>query len=301
VEPAELLVGAGADEILDLVAKAFLAPDLAAVIPSPTYAMYRVLTEQRAARVIGVARRQASEGWSLDVDAVRAAAAEASVVWLCDPNNPTGQQEPEGTIAHILEVLAADADRAARPRPIVVVDEAYAEFAGRSVLGLRARHPELVVVRTISKAYGLAGLRVGFAVARPETIARMAAYRPPGSVSTISVTVATEVLGRDEIVRANLDRVEAERPRLTAALAAAGWSIGPSITNFLLADFGTPERAAAVAEALLRRGLVPRTFGAGHALAACLRLTIRDVIDDDRLILAAQEIGAITPPERSSR
>jgi histidinol-phosphate aminotransferase len=183
---------------------------------------------------------------------------------------------------------------------MVVVDEAYAEFAGRTVLGLRANHPELVVVRTISKAFGLAGLRVGFAIARPETIARIAPYRPPGSVSTISVTVAAEVMGRDDIVRETVARVERERPRFAAGLTAAGWSVAPSITNFVVADFEAPRRAAFVAEALLQRGLVPRTFGAGHPLAACLRLTVRDVADDDRLIQAAHEIAAELPAEEDS-
>jgi histidinol-phosphate aminotransferase len=299
VAPEELLVGAGADEVLDLIAKAFLAPGQAALIPSPTYAMYRVLTEQRGGGVLDVPRRPAAAGWSLDIGAIRAAAAGASVVWLCDPNNPTGRDEPEGTIPALLERLASDADAAGRPRPVVVVDEAYAEFAGRSALPLREGHPELIVVRTISKAYGLAGLRVGFAVARPETIARIAPYRPPGSVSTISVTVATAILGRDDIVGANLARVERERPRLTAGLQSAGWSVEPSITNFVLVDFGTPRLAADVAEALLRRGLVPRTFGAGHPLAACLRLTIRDAADNDRLVQAAHEIAATAPADRT--
>ncbi len=93
----ELLVGAGADEILDLVAKAFLVEGARAVLPAPTYAMYRVLTEQRGAEVVTVPRRPPAEDWALDVGAVRAAARGSSVVWLCSPNNPTGLAEPDGT------------------------------------------------------------------------------------------------------------------------------------------------------------------------------------------------------------
>ena len=96
-----------------------------------------------------------------------------------------------------------------------MLDEAYAEFVGTSLLGLRDGYPNLVVVRTISKAYALAGLRVGFAVARPEVIARLNPYRPPGSVSVVSVTVATEALLDDTILEANLARVAGERDRLT--------------------------------------------------------------------------------------
>jgi histidinol-phosphate aminotransferase len=287
----ELLVGAGADEILDLVAKAFLAPGAAAVLPAPTYAMYRVLTEQRGADVVTVPRRDAAAGWALDVPAVRAAAAAAQLVWLCSPNNPTALAEPAGLIDELLAGLTADAMTSGREAPVVVLDEAYAEFVGSSLLDRREAYPRLIVVRTASKAYALAGLRVGFALARPELIARLNPYRPPGSVSTVSVTIVTEALLDPTILDANLARVTRERTRLAEGLAAAGWSVGPSVTNFLLADFGSPERAAAVAEGLLARGLVPRTFGAGHVLAAHLRVTVRDPHENDRLVDAAVQLS----------
>ena len=284
----EILVGAGADEILDLIAKAFIAPGGQAVVPVPTYAMYRVSTEQRGGSVVAVPRSGASEGWALDLDAVREAAREASVVWLCSPNNPTALAEPDGRIDGLLVRLAADAVGDGRAAPIVVLDEAYAEFVGTSLADLREAYPNLIVVRTVSKAYALAGLRVGFAIARPEIIARLNPYRPPGSVSVVSVTLATEALLDDSILASNLERVARERTRLSTVLGAAGWSVGPSVTNFVLVDFSRPERAAAVAETLLGRGLVPRTFGAGHPLASQLRLTVRDPHENDRLIAAAQ-------------
>jgi histidinol-phosphate aminotransferase len=284
----EILVGAGADEILDLVAKTFIRPGGRAVVPIPTYAMYRVLTEQRGATVIGVERLGAAEGWALDLSATRRAAQDADVVWLCSPNNPTGLAEPDGAIETLLAGIDADARAADRPAPIVVLDEAYAEFVGASLLPLRTAFANLIVVRTASKAYALAGLRVGFAVGQPTLIARMNPYRPPGSVSIVSVTVVTEALLDDSILEANLARVADERARLGEALAAAGWSVGPSVTNFVLVDFGSPERAAATAQRLLTHGLVPRTFPAGHPLAGSLRLTVRDPRENDRLIAAAQ-------------
>jgi histidinol-phosphate aminotransferase len=291
VSPTEILVGAGADEILDIVAKVFIPAGGTAVVPTPTYAMYRVLTEQRRASVIAVPRLGESAGWALDLGAVRAAAVdrEASVVWLCSPNNPTATAEPEGAIAELLADLTTDAAAAGREPPVVVLDEAYAEFVGSSLIGLRETHPNLIVVRTASKAYALAGLRVGFGVARPEVIARLNPFRPPGSVSTVSVTLVTEALLDPGILDANLDRVARERSRLTDALQAIGWSVGPSVTNFILVDFGSVERAVAVAEALLSHGLVPRTFGEGHPLADHLRLTVRDPDENDRLIAAATE------------
>jgi histidinol-phosphate aminotransferase len=287
VDTDELLVGAGADEILDLVGKTFLAPGDVAIVPTPTYAMFRVITEQRGA-IAAAVPRLASESWRLDRAAVRDAARNARVLWLCSPNNPTALSEPPDSIGDLLERLTADAVRDRREAPVVVLDEAYAEFAGASLANLRLRYSNLVVVRTASKAYALAGLRVGFAIARPETIARIAPYRPPGSVSTVSVTVVTEALRDDTIAADNVGRVSSERERLTAALAEAGWQVGPSVTNFLLVDFGTAQRSGLVAEGLLRRGLVPRTFGAGHPLAAYLRLTVRDAAANDRLIEAAR-------------
>ena len=290
VERDELLVGAGADEILDLIGKAFLPAGGSAVIPVPSYAMYRVVTEQRGARATLVPRLGPDAGWAFDEAAVRSAAATADLVWLCSPNNPTALPEPDGSIARLLDAMAADAAAAGREPAVVALDEAYAEFVDRSLVELRRDHRNLVVVRTASKAYGLAGLRVGFAIARAETIARIAPYRPPGSVSTVSVTVVTAALEDPVGMRANVARVDAERDRLTKALRDAGWGVGPSVTNFLLVDLGTPERAAAIATGMLQRGLVPRTFPAGHPLAHALRLTIRDRAGNDRLIAAAREI-----------
>ena len=291
----EILVGAGADEILDLVAKAFIAPRTRAVVPAPTYAMYRVCTEQRGATVVAVPRLGPDDGWAVDPASVRRAAADAALVWLCSPNNPTALAEPDGAIADLLGGLATDATGTGREAPIVVLDEAYAEFVGSSLVGLRATYPNLIVVRTVSKAYALAGLRVGFALARPDVIARINPYRPPGSVSVISVTLATEALLDDGILTENLARVAHERSRLSDRLREAGWAVGPSVTNFVLVDFGGPDRAASVAEALLRRGLVPRTFGAGHPLAGHLRLTVRDPRQNDRLIAAAQALATEEP------
>jgi histidinol-phosphate aminotransferase len=289
VAPAEILVGAGADEILDLIGKAFIAPGGEALIPTPSYAMYRVITEQRGGRVVAVPRRPASQGWAIDIDAVRAAARTAQVIWLCSPNNPTGLAEPPGAVESLLAGIAEDALAAGRGAPIVALDEAYAEFVGESLVDARLAHPNLVLIRTASKAYALAGLRVGFAIAQPGTIARLAPYRPPGSVSTVSVTLVTEALLEPTAMRANVARVAAERERLASALTGVGWSVGPSVTNFLLVRFDSPAAASSAAETLLNRGLVPRTFPTGHPLADSLRLTVRDRLENERLVAAAAE------------
>jgi histidinol-phosphate aminotransferase len=290
VDPAELLVGAGADEILDLLGKAFIPVGGTAIVPTPSYAMFTVVTAQRGARALAVPRRPASEGFALDGPAIRAVAAEqaAHLVWLCSPNNPTALPEPEGSIEQLLEELLGEADAAGRLAPVVVLDEAYVEFVATSLVDLRVRYPRLVVVRTLSKAYALAGLRVGFAIARPDLIAALAVYRPPGSVSVVSLAAGEAVLLDDAVAPVAVARIATERARLASALTNAGWSVLPSQANFLLVHFGSPERTAAVTEGLLRRGLVPRTFPADHPLAAYLRLTVRDREQDDRLIAAAR-------------
>ncbi|HET9083444.1 MAG TPA: histidinol-phosphate transaminase [Candidatus Limnocylindrales bacterium] len=288
----ELVVGAGADEILDVIAKTFLVEGSRAVIPVPTYAMYRVLTEQRAAEVVPVPRLGSGEGYALDLAATRDAARDAALLWLCSPNNPTALPEPDGAIATLLDILEADAASDARPVPIVVLDEAYAEFVGGSIADLRFAHPNLIVIRTASKAYALAGLRVGFAIARPDLVARMNPIRPPASISTVSATVVTEALKDDALAATNVARVTAERKRLTDELTDAGWSVGPSVTNFVLVRLGSVDRAAAAAEALLQRGLVPRTFPDTHPLADHLRLTVRSVEENDRLIAAVRDFEA---------
>jgi histidinol-phosphate aminotransferase len=280
----EILVGAGADEILDLCAKTFLGAGDTAIVPTPSYAMYRVVTEQRGAVARAVARLEAEEGYALDVPAIRQTAATARLIWLCDPNNPTGRPEPDGTIERLLDDLGSDATASGRVPPTVVIDEAYAEFSDRTWLEWRHRYPRLVIVRTMSKAYALAGLRVGFAITRPELVAEIAPYRPPGSVAVPSIAVAAAALDDGVEMRGTVSRITAERERVTRHLAAIGWRIDPSATNFVLAHFADAARAEAVAEGLLAAGLVPRTFPAGHPLAGCLRLTVRTPADHDRLV-----------------
>jgi histidinol-phosphate aminotransferase len=300
----ELLVGAGADECLDLCAKAFIPHGGTAVVPVPTYPMYGILTDQRRAETIRVPRRPASEQFAIDVQAmvaaIRAAAevrADTSrpavdVVWLCNPNNPTATREPEGRVAELLAELRADAEGSGRPLPTVVVDEAYVEFGSESLLPLRHGYARLVSLRTLSKAYGIAGLRVGFAIARPEVVDEIAVYRPPGSVSVVSVDVGAALLTEPNIAADRVEAITAERDRFIWALRDAGWDAKDSVTNFVLVDLGSPEAADVAAEGLLQRGLIPRTFPAGHPLEHCIRLTVRSRDQDDRLVTAARELAA---------
>ena len=292
VAPEELLPTAGADEALDLTARAYLRDGSRAVVAVPTYAMYRLVSEQRGARVTAVPRLGPEGGFKLDIAAIVEAARSARLVWLCEPNNPTGAYEPPERIGELLEALASTALRDGREAPVVAVDEAYAEFAGRTVLPLRAQYPRFVVIRTLSKAHALAGIRVGFAIARPETLAPIVTYRAPASVGAISAALATASLARPELAAANVARIATQRSRLTDDLTEIDWRPYPSRANFILVRFDSPSSAAAAADALLRKGLVPRTFDRDHPLADCLRLTVRSAEENDRLIDAARGIPA---------
>jgi histidinol-phosphate/aromatic aminotransferase/cobyric acid decarboxylase-like protein len=205
--------------------------------------------------------------------------AGASVVWLCDPNNPTGAREDPDRLLVLLDVASAVPDR-----PLVVIDEAYAEFVEGSAVSWLDRYPHLLVVRTLSKAFALAGARVGYAAGSRSVIARLESVRPPGSISTISATLGAQALGRPDVARANAARLSAEREWLTERLTAAGWPPQPSVTNFLLVPLGDATRSGAAGEHLLRSGIVPRTFPAEHPLAAQLRLTVRSRQENERLL-----------------
>ncbi len=262
VEAEEIVVGAGADEVLDLVAKAFLPAGSAAIVPIPTYSMYGVFTTHRAARIVPVPRLSAEQGFGLDVPAMIAALPEVSVVWLCNPNNPTGAEDAVDDIRAIL-VAAAELPKS----PLVVVDEAYHEFSRASVIGWRAEFPNLLAIRTMSKAFALPGIRVGFGAGARSVIEKLERVRPPGSISTVSAHVATAALRAPSYAAANAEALSTEREWLAAELARRGWHSTPSICNFLLVRIGDNEAAERAAEGLLHAGIVPRTFGPGQSPA----------------------------------
>ena len=242
--------------------------------------MYGVLTTQRGARVLASPRLGPHHGFALDLDDLLPRLPDAGVVWLCAPNNPTGAPEPMATIVAVLEAVATLGPDA----PAVVVDEAYAEFQHDTALSLRDRYPNLIVTRTMSKAFALPGIRVGFAIATRPTIERLERLRPPGSISTISATVATEALRRPELARANVERLASEREWLAPRLAELGWMPSPSITNFLLVRIGDHDAAEEAATRLLRGGIVPRTFGPANPVRGHLRLTVRNRAENERLL-----------------
>lgn len=276
VTVTQVVTGAGADEMIDLCAKTFLPPGGRTVVTPPTYPLYRIAAAQRDAEILEIPRHE--PGFSLDVPATIIAAAAADLVWLCAPNNPTGNRDDDPSLATIIDACPG----------IVVLDAAYAEFSGDRWSAWLDRFPNLVVLGTLSKAFGLAAIRVGYAVTGAELAARLHDRRPPGSVSSISAALATRALNEPEPMQARVEAVIRERTRLASSLAALGLEVPASSTNFLLARVGAA--AADIAGRLMwERGLVVRSFWAGP-LAGYLRCTVRKPDEDDRLLAALEEV-----------
>jgi histidinol-phosphate aminotransferase len=277
VDVTQLLPGRGSDESIDLVVRGFCRAGIDnVIICPPTFGMYAV-----AARIQGAAVREApllrEHGYALDVDAVLAACdANTRVVFLCSPNNPTGNALDTADIESLLRQLSGKA--------LIVVDEAYIEFSGQpSLTAALARYPNLVVLRTLSKAFGLAGARVGSLIAQPAIVALLTKVIPPYSIPqlTIEAVFATLAPTQLAIQRERVIQVRAERERLHAALASKSsvQRIWPSVANFLLTDFALPEAALAAARAarlLIRdmRSVSPQS----------LRISVGSPEQNDRLV-----------------
>jgi len=265
-----ITVGAGADEILDMLAKAYVGAGDPVVLSRPTYAMFRIVSEIAGGRVDAVA----AAGLDLDEDQFLAASRHARLTWLCNPNNPTGELLPVAFIEKLAEGSPG----------VVAVDEAYFEFSGVSAAGLIGRFPNLVLVRTLSKAFGLAGVRVGYALAGSRISTALRRVRPPGSISVVSEALGVQALRDQHGMQHRVSSIVASRDTLYRELARLGLEVHPSAANFLLARAG--DGAAAW---LLRRGLVIRTFPRGSPLAGFMRITVRTADENARLVEALSQ------------
>ena len=273
VAAAQVLVGAGADEVLSIISQTFLDPGDVVVVTAPTYPLHALRPQQLGATV-----RTCPLGpdFAPDADALLAAAVGAKLLYICTPNNPTGNAVDPAVVERIV---------VGSPCP-VVVDEAYAEFVGWSAIPLLARHPHLIVVRTMSKAFALAGMRLGYAIARPEAIELLGRVRPTNSISTVTARVAAAALRDLPAMEANVADIADAREPLAAGLRAAGAWVYPSVTNFLLTDWGSPAAAQAVATRLERRGIVVRNYAQHPWLPGHLRITVRSTEQHARLLSA---------------
>ena len=288
VAPESLLAGRGSDEGIDLLVRAFCAPGRDAILTCPpTFGMYAF-----AAHVQGAAVRELPldriRAYQLDerrlADAVTPA---VKLVFLCTPNNPTGNALDPARIAHIAATLAG--------RCLLVVDEAYAEFSAfPSAVSLLRGCPNLVVLRTLSKAYALAGARCGSVIASPDVVGLLRRIVPPYSIPTCSSEAAIAALASPglSLARERIGWIIRERDRLATALGGlpSCARVFPSQANFVLAEFQDPPRALAAARAA---GFLLRDFSRGPHTPGCIRISVGTPEQTDRLV-GALAAGAST-------
>ena len=219
--PADWVMAAnGSDEMLALLARAFLERGRRIAYPMPTYSLYVTLAEMQDAEAVEVPY---DEEYTLPVEGL--IAARAHLTFVCTPNNPSATVAP----ARDLERLAAGLDG------VLVIDEAYTDFADENALGLVSRHPNVIVLRTLSKGYSLAGLRVGFGVARPELLEGLVKIKDSYNVDAVALRLAAAALKDQAWMKANAETIKASRAKLAAELRKMGFALWPSQANFILA------------------------------------------------------------------
>jgi histidinol-phosphate aminotransferase len=257
----DLVLTSGVDEGIRLLCDCFVRPTERVVLLEPGYPMYRFYATLAGAQIVEVTYE---EGLRFPVRAlIEAVERGGRLLLLGDPNNPTGTPVPEG----LVEDLAA-----AHPETVVLADEAYAEFADHTSIPAMARLPNLVVARTFSKAYGLAGLRAGVLLGQRETLAWVARMRSPYAVNALALAALAAALEDEEYVAGYVAEVREARAALVEGLEAMGVATYPSAANFLIARFG--EEAPALRQALRRRGVLVRDRSAHPLLRGTLRVGV---------------------------
>ena len=274
--PEEIVVGNGSGEVL-LAAVSIFAGSGSLVLPTPTFSLYGQIAAIAAARVVDVPRM--GPDFDLDEEAFLAAAALPDAVPLvCSPNNPTGGVVRRNFLERLLEVAS-----------VVLFDQAYVDFAGPGddALAVLDERPNLVIFRTLSKAYAAAGFRIGYAVAPPELAREIEKAVLPFSVDLAAEELAVAVLAHPEVARAHVSKIVAERGRVAAALTAAGCCVASSAANFL---FVLPpgDHAGRVRRGLLDKGILVRDMTA--AAPGRLRVSIGSRAENDLFLEALAEV-----------
>jgi len=282
--PADWLVlGNGSNDILELVADAFLAPGASAVYSQYAFTVYRLATQASGARHIAVPARD----YGHDLDAMLAAIApDTRVVFIANPNNPTGTFVPGDAV----ERFVAAVHQAHGNRVVVVLDEAYNEYLEPALrfdsTALAKRYSNLLVSRTFSKAYGLAGLRVGFAIAQPEIVDLLNRVRQPFNVGVPAQVAAIAALQDTEFLERSYACNRAGLAQLTAGVQALGLEYVPSYGNFVLVKVGDAPRTNLE---LLKRGVIVRPV-AGDGLPEWLRVSVGLAEENERFLAAMREV-----------
>ena len=264
-----ILAGNGSDEILAIVMRTYLGPGDVLAYPDPTYSLYPVLAEEGETRIRTVAWEA---GWQLPIDALLTTGARA--IFFANPNAPTGTLVKKSRVRDL--ALAFDG--------LVLVDEAYVDFADENCLDLVRELPNVILCRTFSKGYALAGLRFGYAIAAPAVVAEMMKVKDSYNCDAISILAATAALEDQDYARRSWRAVRSERTRLSSELGKRGFQVMPSQANFVLARC-PGGNAAAIYGTLKARGILVRFFDK-PGLDDKLRITIGTAEQDDALLAA---------------
>ena len=276
-DPSWVLAGAGSDELIELCVRMFVPPGGAILNFPPTFGMYTFLAGVLVGKqsAVSVPRR---DDFSLDLDAVLAAAERASLIFAVSPNNPTGTPLTRRELDALLDT--------GKP---VVVDEAYAEFAGESYVDLVKTHPALIVIRTLSKWAGLAGLRVGYMVCDPAVVEVAMRIKQPYSVNVAAELASLASLQDLSLLQQRVGLIVKERERLAGLLnALPGFEVTPSRANFILCKLVDVD-AKTVHAKLTARGIMVRQYDSS-LLVNHLRISVGRPEQDDLVIAALKEI-----------
>ncbi len=280
VDMGSIVLGNGSNDVLELVASAFLGPGRASVFSQHCFAVYPLATQSRGARAIVVP----AKNYAHDLEAMaKAIDDETYVVWVANPNNPTGTFARHDQIEAFL--------RRVPERVLVVIDEAYNEYLPPDLRSesfkLIKRHPNLVVSRTFSKAYGLAGLRVGYALAHGSVADVMNRVRQPFNVNSMALAAAAAALDDMEFVaRSYAENLQGMR-QIEEGAKRLGLDYIPSHGNFITVRVAAGGKSAPeVYKKLLRRGVIVRPVGGGYGLPEHLRVTIGTAAENDKFLAA---------------
>ena len=266
LDPARIVCGAGSDDLIYQLCLAYGGPGRDIVMSAHGFSIYFIAGTYAGSHVIKVPERNLTA----DVDAMLAAVSPATrLMFLANPNNPTGSMLPHDEVARLRANLP--------PEVLLVLDSAYAEYVTRPDYdpGIRLvdTTDNTVMTRTFSKVFGLGGMRIGWCYAPPDVVDVLNRVRGPFNVSVAAQAAAIASLAEPGWVEKGRTHNAEWRPKLAAGLSAAGIKVWPSEGNFVLADFGTPEKAEAADAALRRRGIIVRGVR-GYGLPHCLRITV---------------------------
>ena len=274
VSPDRVMAGNGSDDLLTILTRSFAGPGDAIAYPSPSYVLYRTLAEIQDARPVEV---PFDDDWKIAPD--RFVSTKPRLAFLANPNSPSGTAMAPSDVAEIASRLACP----------LVVDEAYADFADADCIGLVESHPNVIVTRTLSKGSGLAGLRLGYLVAREEMIAGLNKVKDSYNCDALSLLGGAAALDHAEYLAATRAKIVATRERLCAAMRKLGYRVPRSQANFAWCEGGPP--AATVYERLKARGILVRLMSYPGREPG-LRISVGTVAEIDALIAAMGQIVA---------